>query len=310
MLRQAALSAVCWLPLTVPTLPLPLPPSAQIWHGDLPNAKDVEEEEEEEKERVIKLDDDQVTREELIEIVRSCVRDSIANARNGGKFNGLPWLLTERREEPASGNKKELNANGHANGNGKKQAASRARRGASVATEEEIIRAADMLLDQCGEDREDVETEDFSSLTHALERMLQGQQRLVDGQRLVIEGQQRVQSAEKRIEEMHHTVKARARRGGGARRSALLCAALVLGFKNARSCCCARVTTFAHLISVWRTPPHVIPRRSCWASLAHRTPPVPAWPATAKETEASRRSLRTSQTASPAADHPGGPPRT
>lgn len=196
-------SSRLFFPPFSPTSPVSRP--LQIWHGDLPNAKDVEKEEEEEKERVIKLDDDQVTREELIEIVRSCVRDSIANARNGGKFSGLPWLLTDRKEGEDGGKPGAKGASSSAGGD--KKSAARSRRGASVATEEEIIRAADMLLDQCGEDREDVETEDFSSLTHALERMLQGQQRLVDGQRLVIEGQQRVQSAEKRIEEMHHTVK-------------------------------------------------------------------------------------------------------
>jgi hypothetical protein len=42
-------------------------------------------------------------------------------------------------------------------------------------TEEDVVRAADMLLDQCGEDREEEEEEeDFASLTEALERMLQG----------------------------------------------------------------------------------------------------------------------------------------
>ena len=194
----------------------------------------MEDEAKADKERVIKLDDEQVTREQLIDIVRQCVKDSLVAGAKGGGFK-----LRQAGDDGA---------------------AAAAAAAAGGVTEEDVIRAADMLLDQCGEDRvEEEEEEDFASLTEArvppplplvtpagggrawrrrmraecesganvfcpgqaLDRMLAGQQRLVDGQRLVVEGQQRVVQAERRIEEMHATIKAllgEADGGGAARR--------------------------------------------------------------------------------------------
>lgn len=193
----------------------------KVWHGDLPESLDIEEEEEESKEKVIKLDDDQVTREELIEIVRQCVKDSLAKPPR--KTGGQPWLMTSasQREATSAAAESAVSA-GRSSLKAETTVADpglggiiRRRLGMepkkakrqTVVTEDDVVRAADMLLDQCGEDREEEEEEeDFASLTEALERMLAGQQRLIEGQRLVVEGQQRVASAEKRIEEMHKTI--------------------------------------------------------------------------------------------------------
>ena len=102
----------------------------------------MEDEAKADKERVIKLDDEQVTREQLIDIVRQCVKDSLVAGAKGGGFK-----LRQAGDDGA---------------------AAAAAAAAGGVTEEDVIRAADMLLDQCGEDRvEEEEEEDFASLTEA-----------------------------------------------------------------------------------------------------------------------------------------------
>jgi hypothetical protein len=195
----------------------------KVWHGLEPDAAD-EEEVEEEPERVVKLEGEQVSRDELIEVVRQCVVDTLA--RTGTARVAQPWLLSTAEQEAkarmmtgsaAGSDGQHVQADDEESLDGVSGSGSGSRRkngsgGAlrvrikrqTVVSENDIIRAADMLLDQCGEEREEeLEEEDFASLTDAMERMIAAQQRLVDGQRLVVEGQQRVATAERRIADMH-----------------------------------------------------------------------------------------------------------
>jgi hypothetical protein len=190
----------------------------KIWNGLEPDAAD-KEEEEEEPEKVVRLDGEQVPRDELIEVVRQCVVETLA--RTGTRRVAQPWLLSSSEQEAKAKKlvkggddgktmvqaEEEASEDGFDAASTKPEGAKGRIKKQTIVSEEDIVRAADLLLDQVGEEREDEEDEeDFASLTEAMERMIAAQQRLVDGQRLVVEGQQRVATAERRIEDMHRSL--------------------------------------------------------------------------------------------------------
>jgi len=182
----------------------------RIWKGENPDEEE-DDEVEEAPDKVFKYSDaKELDLPGLKRVLRRCVIETYQ--RNDAKFLLRPTSKEKRIDDIAADIAAEEEGGG---GGGIKgffsRRASRSKRKEALATAEEIEAAAEMLMEQVGEepeadgDEEDGPTE-VEQLQESLEKLLKAQQKLVEGQVKVIEGQAKMADRQDRLSELEKRI--------------------------------------------------------------------------------------------------------
>ena len=174
----------------------------RIWKGEDPDIEE-EEEFEEEEEKVFKYSDSkELDIAGLKRVLRRCVIETYQ--RNDSKFLLRPSEKEKKIDDIAA-------SIAEGEQSSKTGMFSRGKRRDPLATAEEIEAAAEMLMEQVGEepggdeDEEDGPSE-VEQLQEALEKLLKAQQKLVEGQVKVIEGQAKMAERQDRLSDLEKRI--------------------------------------------------------------------------------------------------------
>jgi len=175
----------------------------RIWKGEDPDEEE-EEEEEEEAEKVFKYSDSkELDTAGLKRVLRRCVIETYQHSDS--KFLLRPSAKEKKIDDIAADI-----ADGEEGKGGFLRRRNKKKKEA-LATAEEIEAAAEMLMDQVGDDAEGEGDEDegpseIEQLQESLEKLLRAQQKLVEGQVKVIEGQAKMAERQERLSDLEKRI--------------------------------------------------------------------------------------------------------